>query len=125
MVSDLQVEPNQSIKRVQFRVAKSPVMHSWGGSDRDGVYSELANRVGMTPRDFLAATNQFGRRNAFGGSCRELLVAVEQQKVQPLYDAVLIDEAQDLPEAFFRLVYHFAKDPKRIILGVRRITEPI
>jgi superfamily I DNA and RNA helicase len=91
------------------------VMHSWGGSDREGVYSELADEVGITPRDFLSARNQFGRQNAFGGSCRELLVAVEAQRVKPLYDAVLIDEAQDLPEPFFRLIYHFTKDPKRII----------
>ncbi|MCC7424275.1 MAG: DEAD/DEAH box helicase [Planctomycetaceae bacterium] len=34
---------------------------------------------------------------------------------EPLYDAVLIDEAQDLPWPFFRLIYKFASDPRRIV----------
>ena len=95
--------------------SKLRVLHSWGAGDRDGVYTEIAAAVGMTPRDFLYARNQFGRTNAFAGICRELLAAVEQQNVDPLYDAVLIDEAQDLPEPFFRIVHHFCKLPKRII----------
>ncbi|MBA3964581.1 MAG: hypothetical protein H0X47_02190 [Nitrospirales bacterium] len=32
-----------------------------------------------------------------------------------LFDAVLIDEAQDLPQPFFELVYSATKDPKRIV----------
>jgi len=46
---------------------------------------------------------------------KELLAVVSEQKAEPLYDAVLIDEAQDFPEAFFRLVHYVTRDPKRII----------
>ena len=35
----------------------------------------------------------------------------------PIFNAVLIDEAQDLPPEFFQLVYLFTKDPKRIVWG--------
>lgn len=46
-----------------------------------------------------------------------MLPKVEHSAVTPLFDAVLIDEAQDLPPAFFRLVYHFTKEPKRIVVA--------
>jgi superfamily I DNA and RNA helicase len=35
--------------------------------------------------------------------------------VPQLYDTILIDEAQDLPPAFFELVFLFTKEPKRIV----------
>jgi superfamily I DNA and RNA helicase len=40
---------------------------------------------------------------------------VEKREVPELFDAVLVDEAQDLPQPFFRLVYAFAKEPKRVV----------
>jgi superfamily I DNA and RNA helicase len=95
--------------------SKLRVMHSWGGGDRDGVYLEMATAVGVTPRDFLYAKSQFGQQNAFSGICRELLTVVDQSEFEPSYDAVLVDEAQDLPEAFFQLVHKFTKHPKRIV----------
>jgi len=91
------------------------VMHSWGGRDMPGVYLEIASRAGVTPKDFLYASSKYGRDGAFSGICQELLAAVSEQNTEPLYDAVLIDEAQDLPEAFFRLIHHVTRDPKRIV----------
>jgi superfamily I DNA and RNA helicase len=95
--------------------SKLRVMHSWGAGDRDGVYLEIATAAGVTPRDFLYAKSQFGQQEAFSGICRELLTVVDQSDIAPRYDAVLVDEAQDLPEAFFRLVHRFTKHPKRIV----------
>jgi superfamily I DNA and RNA helicase len=89
--------------------SKLRVMHSWGAGDRDGVYLDLANAVGLTAKDFLYAKSKFGQQDAFAGICRELLAVVDQQNVKPF------DEAQDLPAAFFRLVHRFTKDPKRIV----------
>jgi superfamily I DNA and RNA helicase len=81
--------------------SKLRVMHAWGGADREGVYTDLASASGVNPRDFLYGKTKFGSKGAFAGVRKELLAALAQREIEPLYDVVLIDEAQDLPEAFF------------------------
>ncbi|MEU8319750.1 ATP-binding domain-containing protein [Nonomuraea sp. NPDC048881] len=93
------------------------VMHSWGGFGRPGIYSVIAGALGETPRDWAYAQGRFGRDDAFQGICRELLEIARSRPVTPIFDAVLIDEAQDLPPEFFQLVYLFVKNPKRIVWG--------
>jgi superfamily I DNA and RNA helicase len=53
--------------------------------------------------------------DAFQGICQELLEIARARKVEPIFHAVLIDEAQDLPPEFFQLVYLFTRNPKRIV----------
>ncbi len=91
------------------------VLHAWGSSDREGVYAQMATHVTVDPKDFLYAKSRYGRSEAFGGVCSELLAVVEASEIEPLYDAILIDEAQDLPPSFFQLAYHFTRPPRRII----------
>lgn len=93
------------------------IMHSWGSHHRPGVYSLIAGALGETPRDWAYARGKFGMDEAFQGICRELLVIARRQPSRPIFDAVLIDEAQDLPPEFFQLVYLFTKEPKRIVWG--------
>ncbi|MEV7618922.1 ATP-binding domain-containing protein [Microbacterium sp. NPDC089321] len=94
------------------------ILHAWGASNRAGVYNTIATHLGMPPRDYTYASAKFGRDDAFGGVCGELLAVAEAApSVEPIFDVVLIDEAQDLPPEFFRLVYQFTKDPKRIVWG--------
>ena len=52
---------------------------------------------------------------AFEGVCAELLSHIDYSSPEPIYDAVLIDEAQDLPIPFFRVVHKMTRQPKRII----------
>lgn len=91
------------------------IRHAWGGRDRLGVYTEIADHCGVAPRNFIYGRSRFGRSDAFGGVCAELLDATVNTNIRPLYDAVLIDEAQDLPTPFYRLVYRFTNEPKRIV----------
>lgn len=93
------------------------IIHSWGSSARPGVYSLIAAALGETPRDWSYAMGTYGRDGAFSGVCDELLAIAKGREVMPIFDAVLIDEAQDLPPSFFQLVYLFTKDPKRIVWG--------
>lgn len=93
------------------------IMHAWGGSGRDGIYRDIARSIGFTPRDWGSARAKWGYDDAFKGACAELLSASSEIVVKPIYDAVLIDEAQDLPPEFFQLVYRFTRDPKRIVWG--------
>lgn len=94
------------------------VMHAWGSSNRSGFYQTIASSMGVAPRDYFYAQQRYGFGGAFRGVCAELLEIAEASDIyEPLFDAVLIDEAQDFPSEFFRLVYRFTKDPKRIVWG--------
>ena len=94
--------------------SKLNVMHAWGGSDRKGVYLDATSKVGCQYRDFGTAARLFGYDTAFDGACKEVLAALGDQEFA-LYDMIMVDEAQDLPSSFFRLVYRMLKAPKRIV----------
>ena len=91
---------------------KLRLLHAWGGFDRAGMYWEMARGSGATPRDFRYARSSYGRDSAFAGICREVLDVVSAERPDAMFDAVLIDEAQDLPREFFELVYHFTRGPR-------------
>lgn len=86
------------------------VLHGWGGTREPGVYYNTCVEHMIPPRTYS--------RNApvtFDGICAELN---QKARVEPKYDVVLVDEAQDLPESFFRLLYSLtkgARDEKTII----------
>lgn len=90
------------------------VLHAWGGSGNAGVYSQIASSWGYPASDFLQGRSRHGALNAFQGVCDELLSQADQVG-RPVFDAVLIDEAQDLPASFFQLVYMAVPDPRRIV----------
>jgi superfamily I DNA and RNA helicase len=77
----------------------------------------IASALGEVPRDWAYARGKYGMDAAFQGVCRELLTLASTRTVEPIFDAVLIDEAQDLPPEFFQLVYLFTRHPKRIVWG--------
>lgn len=91
------------------------VMHAWGTGARQGMYRRMAEALGVQPKSFGLAQQRYGWDDAFKGVCEELLEVAQEQGVDPIFDAVLIDEAQDLPAAFFQLIYLFTKQPKRVI----------
>jgi superfamily I DNA and RNA helicase len=92
------------------------IIHAWGSASSMGVYSEIARALGQPIRDFAEAKAQYGVGSAFAGICAEVLASIlEPARAPQLYDAVLIDEGQDLPQAFFELVYLCTKPPKRIV----------
>lgn len=92
---------------------KMHVLHSWGGGEKSGMYYVAAKTAETEPLNFSIAAARLGHDNAFKGACDELAKFLTDKN--PLYDAVLIDEAQDLPQSFFQIVYKVTKPPKRII----------
>jgi superfamily I DNA and RNA helicase len=93
---------------------KLQILHAWGSSDEPGVYSEIADALNVVPINYAVAKSKYSAANAFEGICGELLSYINNTS-KPIYDAVLIDEAQDLPIPFFRMVHAFTKPPKRIV----------
>ncbi|GAA6756352.1 hypothetical protein Thermus77420_18280 [Thermus thalpophilus] len=116
----------------QFDKAINPervhILHAWGGVQRDGFYSTIAKELDVKPETYNQARERYkeeiGRldQNAtpevFSGAIKRLLPHLEKAikggKLAPKFDAVLIDEAQDLPKEFFRLVWLMTKHPRRI-----------
>lgn len=90
------------------------VIHAWGSNSEQGIYSNMATKVGFRAYNLTLAISKFGRMNPFKGCCDELLSVITSE-YEPEYDVMLIDEAQDMPSSFFRLIYSNVKEPKRII----------
>lgn len=71
------------------------------GSSREvGIYSEICEKLGIEPLSFYAAQGKYGQEKAFEGACQEALEVAEKVTTEPLYDYILIDEAQDFPASF-------------------------
>lgn len=90
------------------------ILHAWGSSRDPGVYSTIAANYGVTPLDWRSANFRYANR-AFEGICQELYEAIQKVGTKPVFDAVLIDEAQDFPTSFYRLIYSVTPSPHRIM----------
>nr|VFK30824.1 MAG: Superfamily I DNA and RNA helicases [Candidatus Kentron sp. MB]VFK34391.1 MAG: Superfamily I DNA and RNA helicases [Candidatus Kentron sp. MB]VFK76493.1 MAG: Superfamily I DNA and RNA helicases [Candidatus Kentron sp. MB] len=92
------------------------IIHAWGapdGGDRDGLYYSFCRTNGVEYHDFGSAKRTFGQGREFDGACERALDAC----VRPseIYDAILIDEAQDFPPSFLRLCHEMLKSEKRLV----------
>lgn len=91
------------------------LLHTWGSATKPGLYSEIAIANNVRPLAFAESKARFGSAQVFKGVCSELLKELNSyQAPAELYDAVLIDEAQDLPQEFFEIIFLSTKEPKRI-----------
>ncbi|OGB35461.1 MAG: hypothetical protein A3F78_17085 [Burkholderiales bacterium RIFCSPLOWO2_12_FULL_61_40] len=92
------------------------ILNAWGGpgdKEQDGIYHKFCRAHGIDFLDFGVAKGRFGSGGAFGGAVAEALKF--SSTINPLYDLILIDEAQDFPPEFLRLCHRFISDPKRLV----------
>ena len=92
------------------------IVNAWGapgGYERDGIYHEFCVVHDLEYLDLRAARGRFGSRSVFSKICELAIDQVRESK--PIYDAILIDEAQDFSPAFLRLCHMLLKDPKRLV----------
>lgn len=83
------------------------VLHSWGGvTTGEGFYSYVCKEHGIKPKTLS--------QGSLANNCKEL---IENKNIQPLFDYILIDEAQDFPLEFFLLAEKIAKPPKKIVVA--------
>jgi superfamily I DNA and RNA helicase len=96
---------------------KIRVVNAWGapgGDERDGIYYEFCRASGHEFHDFRSASYRFGgNEKAFDGACAAALSAVENPP--PVYDVILVDEAQDFTPSFLRLCYAMLRSPRRLV----------
>lgn len=94
---------------------KIKIIHAWGSPNFDGVYYQICKAHNIEYLDFKAAQkkNKEGYGTEFNYVCN---LAISQiNKYNQMFDAILIDEAQDFSDSFLKLCYNILKDPKRII----------
>jgi superfamily I DNA and RNA helicase len=92
------------------------IIQAWGapgGGERNGIYYTFCARHDCEYLDFMTARGRFGQTDVFSFVCEKALQDMKTE--QPVYDAVLVDEAQDFSSAFLRLCYELVKEPKRLI----------
>jgi superfamily I DNA and RNA helicase len=92
------------------------IVNAWGapgGKDRAGVYYKFCAVHSIPYYDYRVARDKLGDGKEFQGACQEALDLVKAPKA--VYDAILIDEAQDFPPQFLRLCHSFLRPPKRLV----------
>lgn len=108
------------IRRLYFALTKDEpnwekiqILQAWGGNFSDGFYYNICKENKMDPLTFKGAVQKFGSYDCFSDVCDELLKKLE--KPLPVYDVILIDEAQDLPRSFFEICYISTPPPHRVV----------
>lgn len=92
------------------------ILNAWGApgdKERDGIYHKYCRVQEIDFLDFSSAKRTFGEGREFAGACGAALKA--KLDPSPIYDLLLVDEAQDLPLEFLRLCFRFLKEPKRLV----------
>ncbi len=92
------------------------IVNAWGAPGnkaREGIYSKFCVANDLQYLDYKTAELQFGSAKSFAGVCDLALSQLKSSK--QLYDAILVDEAQDFAPSFLRLCYQFLKPPKRLV----------
>ncbi len=93
--------------------AKLHVWHAWGSQERTGFYRETAQRWGQKTMGVTQAEQAaVGDESPFAVVCRKL--EAQTAHAAPFLDALVVDEGQDLPAAFYRVAYRTLKPPKRL-----------
>ncbi|OYR09218.1 description family protein [Brucella grignonensis] len=92
------------------------ILNAWGapgGREKTGMYYMFCQRHGISAYDFQSARRAFGQGNEFNGVCTNALQ--QMQNPQKIFDAILIDEAQDFESSFLQLCYWMLGDIKRLV----------
>lgn len=92
------------------------VVNAWGapgGADRTGIYYQYVKAAGLEYHDLSFAKNKFSYGNEFDGVVEIALSAGHD--IEPIFDVILVDEAQDFSPSFLRLCYNCLTDAKRLV----------
>lgn len=96
------------------------IINSWGvedyrDRDRTGIYSEFCRDNNIPYHDYRSAKAQFPSGDVFERVCMEALERTRNISIKNSYDAILLDEAQDLSPSFLQLCYAILGDKKRLV----------
>ena len=93
--------------------SKIEILHAWGSLSEKGIYSEASQKAGLKPINFQTA-KETNPNDPFRFVCEQLNNEIKDKNLE-MYDAILVDEAQDFPDTFFKILYKMAKGDKKIV----------
>ena len=122
-LADMAVVPNWD--NLQLR-------HIWGepiDGQILGLYAHFCHSVGVEFHLASSARRAFGSDQEIQGACRQAVADFESQFDSPAdfphpYDAILLEDAHDLPPAFFQLCYRMLDENKRLIYAYDEWLQP-
>lgn len=89
------------------------IIHAWGNSSEEGIYYNFCKKNNIEYLDFKTAKERSSYETAFDYACE---TAMAQCKFfEPMYDAILVDEAQDFSSDFLKMCYEILPRDKRLI----------
>lgn len=91
---------------------KIKIIHAWGSPRVTGVYYEICRKHGIPYYD-LGSAKEKSSGEPFDFVCKQALLDIKEFK--PLYDVILVDEAQDFSKEFLNLCYNILREPRRLI----------
>lgn len=98
--------------------SKIRILNAWGGLRDSGLYSEICDICNISYINFKQAKSYsyISGDDPFEYVCDDALNKIIG-KEKPLYDIILIDEAQDLPSPFFKLCKKVLKKDGRLVIA--------
>ena len=95
---------------------KLRILNAWGApgdGERDGLYYQFCRTHDVEYLDFRTARRTFAKDREMEGACECALSQARERR--PAYDAILVDEAQDLSAPFLRLCHALLERPGRLV----------
>ncbi len=91
------------------------IIHAWGSRNSEGLYFNFCKANNLVCYDYADACRKYGRNaDAFDKVCEEAIDTVN--KPVPLYDVILVDEAQDFSKYFLRMCYLSLPEESRMLV---------
>lgn len=91
------------------------IIHAWGSRNSEGLYFNFCRVNNLVCYDYNDACQKFGRNAlAFDRVCQEAVDTVVDPK--PLYDVILVDEAQDFSKYFLQMCYMSLPKENRMLV---------
>ncbi|MEO5369958.1 MAG: ATP-binding domain-containing protein [Magnetococcus sp. DMHC-1] len=90
------------------------IIHAWGspgGAEKLGIYYNFCKKRDVEYHDYESAKALFGHGNEFSGACEKAIN--ESQNSSFIYDAILIDDAQNFSSSFLNICYELINPENR------------
>ncbi len=99
-------------------LSKVRILNAWGGIKDEGLYSEICEHCGIPYINFAQAKldSIYTGEEEFEYVCNDALNKIVGHE-QGIYDVILVDEAQDLPSAFFKLCQKVLNKNGRLVIA--------